>query len=125
MSLLTTKTARSIIYLCCIGGLLALNAVVVVELWNSVFRSPVSDAPELGFLEGAGLTAFAYVLVFAIRYGVRYSPPPPAAAPSETRTPCAPSDRSERYAHLTTEQRIALKAELVRSCGCRESPSNQ
>jgi len=122
MSLLTTKTARSIIYLCCIGGLLALNAFVVVELWNSVLRSPDTDAPELSFLEGAGLTAFAYVFVFAVRYGLRYVPPRPTSEPARTFT-C--DERHERYAHLTAEQRSAIKAELIRSCGCQESTSKQ
>ena len=123
MSQLTTKTARSIIYLCCIGGLLALNSLVVVVLWNRVFRDPHSGSPELSFLEGAGLTAFAYVVIFAVRYGLR-SAPSPLARPVVRDDACE-NERTERYSHLTPEQRTAIKAELVRSCGCRETSAKQ
>lgn len=123
MSQLTTKTARSIIYLCCIGGLLALNSVVVVLLWNRILREPSSTSPELSFLEGAGLTAFAYVVIFAVRYGLR-SGPSPLSRPAPRATECDDA-RSERYAHLTPEERTAIKAELVRSCGCQENTAKQ
>ena len=123
MSQLTTKTARSIIYLCCIGGLLALNSLVVVMLWNRVFRDPSSGAPELSFLEGAGLTAFAYVAIFAVRYGLR-SAPGPLIKPRRQPVAAA-SHNPERFSHLTPEERTAIKAELVRSCGCRETAPKQ
>ena len=123
MSQLTTKTARSIIYLCCIGGLLALNSLVVVLLWNRILREPSSTSPELSFLEGAGLTAFAYVVIFAVRYGLR-SGPSPLSRPQRRAAACDHT-RTERYAHLTPEERTAIKAELVRSCGCRENAAKQ
>lgn len=123
MSQLTTKTARSIIYLCCIGGLLALNSLVVVLLWNRLLREPSSTSPELSFLEGAGLTAFAYVVIFAVRYGLR-SGPSPLSRPKQ-RTAVCNETRTERYAHLSPEERTAIKAELVRSCGCQENAAKQ
>lgn len=128
MSLLTTKTARSIIYLCCIGGLLALNAFVVVVLWNRVFRDPGSSAPEISFLEGAGLTAFAYVFIFAVRYGLRYVPTAHAHLITPEQPPNDRSDRcrsEDKFSHLTQEQRTAIRAELVRSCGCQETVPKQ
>lgn len=114
MSHWTTTTARTMIYFCCIGGLLVLNSLVVVVLWNQVFRVSGSSSPELSFLEGAGITAFAYVIIFSIKYGVQSAA---ARASQPQRTP------SERFAHLTPEQRSALKTELVQSCGCKETDS--
>lgn len=110
MSHWTTTTARTMIYFCCIGGLLVLNSFVVVALWNQVFRDTGSSSPELSFLEGAGITAFAYVIIFSIKYGIQS-----ASVSKAQRTP------AERIAHLTPEQRSALKTELVQTCGCKET----
>ena len=122
MPLIVTRTARSIIYLLCIGGLLALNGLIVTVLWNKVFRSEASAAGELSFLEGTGITAFAYVIVLAIRYGIRSVPAndPNVGIIPECDHEMQPAG-NHRYAHLTSEQRTALKQELVRSCGCRET----
>lgn len=116
MSHWTTTTARTMVYFCCIGGLLVLNSFVVVALWNQVFRDSGSSSPELSFLEGAGITAFAYVIIFSIKYGIQ-SANQRAHAASVQRT------AAERVAHLTPEQRSALKAELVQTCGCKETDS--
>lgn len=112
MSHWTTTTARTMIYFCCIGGLLVLNSFVVVALWNQVFRDSGSSSPELSFLEGAGITAFAYVIIFSIKYGIQS-----ASVATVQRT------AAERVAHLTPEQRSALKTELVQTCGCKETDS--
>lgn len=70
MSTTSSPTARSIIYLCCIGGLLAVHAVLVVVIWNIVLESTTAPR-QLTFLEGAGITAFVYVAVVSVRYGFR------------------------------------------------------
>ena len=112
MSHWTTTTARTVIYFCSIGGLLVLNSLVVVVLWTQVFRDNSSTSPELSFLEGAGLTAFAYVIVFSVRYGIQNA----RASEAINRR------HAERLSQLTPEQRTALKSELLQNCGCKENP---
>lgn len=107
MSLLTTKTARSMMYLLGIGGLLVCNGAIVTVIWNGLLYDAMNTDHHLTFLEGIGITAFAYVVVFAVKYG-RASVPPQ-------------SDTARRCADMTVEQRAALRQELVRSCGCRET----
>lgn len=123
MSHWTTTTARTVIYFCSIGGLLVLNSLVVVVLWNEVFRDNASSSPELSFLEGAGLTAFAYVIVFSVRYGIQSAR---AAAAGLHAEECAREEiqrrHSERLSRLSPEQRTALKSELLQNCGCKENP---
>ena len=66
-----SPTARAIIYILCIGGLLVLNALVVMVLWNQVLGSVIIAERQLSFLEGAGITAFAYVGVFGMRHALQ------------------------------------------------------
>lgn len=128
MSVLTTKTARSIIYLGCIGGLLVINSAVVTVTWNSIVAEDQQER-RLSFLEGAGITAFAYVVVSAVRY---------------SRQPKSDFLQSLRFRHnksfiqgpdtsreqlrskcskLSQEQRDALKRELEEHCGCNTTVS--
>jgi hypothetical protein len=112
MSLLTTKTARSMMYMCSIGGLLVLNGFVVMVIWNDMLAESMASTHRLTFLEGTGITAFAYVVVFAVKYG--------AATGRRTERP-APTKAAGRCAEMTPEQRAALRHELVHSCGCEET----
>lgn len=125
MSLMTTKTARTIVYLGCIGGLLAINSVAVTTIWNSVVAED-NQEQELSFLEGAGVTAFAFVVVSALRHSQRPSGDflqpfrryQTSATPPQ---PCAPTTTlRERCSQLTPEQKAALKRELIERCGCTE-----
>ena len=122
MSQTTSKAARSIIYLCCIGGLLVLNSLLIVFVWNSL-RSSDSSQPELSFLEGAGLSAFLYVIVFAVRYGVQSNTT--LFASRKQQPDCSPSPQQRaRLAKMTDAQRTALRQELINSCGCTETKTS-
>lgn len=105
------------IYFCCIGGLLVFNSLVVMFLWNYVIPNfPTRiNYYQLNFLEGAGITAFTYVFVFAVRYGIQERK---RGREEESRR--ENSAMRERCSHLTPEQREALKHELVVTCGCKE-----
>lgn len=127
MSVLTTKAARSIIYAGCIGGLLVVNSAVVTAVWNG-FVADDQQERRLTLLEGAGITAFAYVVLSAVRYGRRPSAPifesihitahirqqeqqQQQAQKDTVRTLCS---------QLTDEQKAALKRELAERCGCKD-----
>ena len=135
-----SSTARAIIYICCIGGLLVLHALVVVVLWNQVFDDIIPTDRTLTFLEGAGITAFAYVGAFGIRHalearrqGITHRRPQTprhervvdireATKPTE---PSYPDERSsptsavrERCTQLSTEDKARLRQALAQQCGC-------
>ncbi len=97
-------------YAVSIGGLLVCNGFMVMLIWNDLLSDVIKHDHHLTFLEGTGITAFAYVLVFAVKYGR-------ATGVSRTRTPSA----AQRCAEMTPEQRSALRNELVQSCGCTET----
>lgn len=111
MSFLTTRTARSMMYLFGIGGLLVCNGFIVAMIWNEVLYRAMGNEHHLSFLEGIGITAFAYVGVFALKYGgVR------------GQRPVKPqSVMAKRCAEMTADQRAALRQELVQTCGCKET----
>lgn len=117
MSLTSTRTARAVIYFCCIGGLLVFNSLVVMFLWNHVIPtlSVSFNHYHLNFLEGAGISAFTYVIVFAVRYGIQ-----DRKKVGESERQREHSAMRERCSHLTPEQREALKHELITTCGCKE-----
>ena len=124
MSTLQTPTARTIIYVCCIGGLLVLHSGLVMFIWN-VALSSLNNDRTLSFLEGAGLTAFAYVVVVAVRYG-RKQPgqsvwPSTAWKPQQKRgSQVAEAEHveTETCQGLSVEDRERLKRELLANCGC-------
>ena len=118
MPLIVTRTARAMIYVVCVGGLLVLNSLIVTVLWNNVFRSSSSKAGDLSLLEGVGVTAVAYVIILAVRYAIKSVP---KGATNPTAVPECARTNDERLSDLSPEERKALKAELVRSCGCQES----
>ncbi|MCX6140828.1 MAG: hypothetical protein NTX15_08380 [Candidatus Kapabacteria bacterium] len=117
MSLLTTKTARTMMYLLGIGGLLVCNGVIVAVIWNGLLHDSMGNEHHLTFLEGTGITAFAYVVVFAVKYGRAGV----AFSPSRSFNATDGSSVAKRCAEMTADQRAALRQELVQSCGCRES----
>lgn len=128
MSLLNTRTARSMIYLVCIGGLLVCNAWVVMVLWNTVLWPMTPSNEQLNFLEGAGLTAFAYVIVFTVRYGRKAAKTPTTTADAHQRTH-SPSHHAGTPQHselsalcssMTAEEKARLKHELAARAGCKE-----
>ncbi len=122
MTLLTTRTARTMIYLGCIGGLLVLNSLAVASAWNALVVRDKDSEANINILEGAGVTAFAYVIVLSLRYGARKN-----LGVLETmhrRVASATSSREhmrEQCSKLTDEQKAALKHELITHCGCSET----
>ena len=56
-------------YLLGIGGLLVCNGLLVSVIWNELLYEMMGNDHRLTFLEGTGITAFAYVVVFAVKYG--------------------------------------------------------
>lgn len=119
MSTLNSSTARSIIYFCCVGGLLIVNSIVVTFIWNDLLDGVMHTEHHLSFLEGAGLSAFAYVVVFSVRYGAAVR----RNARREAHTPPA-ADIQKRCADMTPEEKAALKAELRNHCGCQDAHSS-
>ncbi|MEN9282227.1 MAG: hypothetical protein RL594_1162 [Bacteroidota bacterium] len=112
MSIFTTKTARTMMYICSIGGLLVVNGAAVTYLWNTMVETRTNMEP-LRLLEGVGITAFAYVIIFGIKFG-RGARPLAVKATADTSV-------QRRCADMTREQRQALRNELVQSCGCTDS----
>ncbi|MFN4908049.1 MAG: hypothetical protein ACK475_10820 [Bacteroidota bacterium] len=108
MSILTTTTARTMMYFFSIGGLLVVNGAAVTYLWNTMLESGGSSEP-LRFLEGVGITAFAYVLVFAIKYGRGVSPLIKRQRSSDTSV-------ERKCAEMTPEQRGELRRHLAATC---------
>jgi len=128
MSTLQTPTARTIIYVCCIGGLLVLHSILVLFIWNTALASFNNDR-TLSFLEGAGLTAFAYVIVVAVRYGRKNTgqsvwPSAQWKTQRHNRTPepepQPQATSSQPCQGMSVEDRERLKRELVANCGCVE-----
>jgi len=111
MLVLTTKTVRSMMYFLSIGGLLVCNGLIVMVVWNHVLADILHNTHELSFLEGTGITAFAYVIVFAVKYG------------KAARQPAVNGEMTvaKKCAEMTPDQRAALRSELVQNCGCKEA----
>ena len=123
MSLITTRTARSVIYFVCIGGLLVLNSLVVLFIWNYLIPTLriANYQFRISFLEGAGISAFTYVIAFSIRYGLQGERPLDFIRYGKKKQESERKrEMKERCSHLTAEQREALKHELVTTCGCKE-----
>lgn len=125
MSALTTKTARSIIYVGCIGGLLVVNSFVVTTAWNS-FVAEEREENRLTLLEGAGITAFAYVALSGIRYACRpKSTMLDSIRLSAKQSSCQTSAEAkdalrERCSQMSQEQKADLKRQLEEQCGCSD-----
>ena len=84
--------------------------------WNTLAPSishSTSSVSPLTFLEGAGVTAFMYVIAFSVRYGLQ-----------QKRMSEKKAAMKERCSNMTQEQRDALKQELIASCGCKETEPN-
>jgi hypothetical protein len=119
MSTLNSTTARSIIYLSCVGGLLIVNSIVVTFIWNDLLDGVMHTEHHLSFLEGTGLSAFAYVVVFSIRYGSAVN-----RLKSRTSSATQQSGIRKRCAKMSPEDKAALKAELRNHCGCNDQPAD-
>jgi hypothetical protein len=104
----------------CIGGLLVCNSSLVWFVWNAVAKSNNQGIGPITLLEGAGITAFFYVIVFSIRYGMRA----PRKHTATTSAKYMPGE-SACIDKLTQEQKLALKAELINSCGCKEQGNRE
>ncbi|MBU3677976.1 MAG: hypothetical protein FGM32_00020 [Candidatus Kapabacteria bacterium] len=118
MSILTTKTARTMMYVCSIGGLLVVNGAAVTYLWNTMMESR-AGAESLRFLEGVGITAFAYVIIFAVKFGRGARPLPirgEQVADTSVKTRCD---------NMTPKQRQELRNQLVQQCGCTERDTKE
>jgi len=96
-------------YFCSIGGLLVVNGAAVTYIWNMLMQGRPNVEP-LHFLDGVGITAFAYVIVFAIKFGRGASPliKKPQGADKSVERKCA---------EMTPEQRGELRKHLAATCG--------
>jgi hypothetical protein len=103
--MLRSTPARSIITFVGIGGLLSLNAVLVMVIWEAC-RSLIPTAQHLNFLEATGIVAFAYVVAFALWYPLRNRPA-----------------RQPDCENLSKEDRERLRQTLITECGCKEHPN--
>jgi len=104
---------------------------MVMFIWNIALASLNNDR-TLSFLEGAGLTAFAYVIVVAIRYGRKSEGtsmwPTPKwtkhtgrdVVPDRTVSAEPQPTTADVCSGMSTEDRERLKRELVANCGCVE-----
>lgn len=99
-------------YIFSIGGLLVVNGAAVAYLWNSLMDGRGGE--QLRFLEGVGITAFAYVIVFAIKYGS-------VARPLTKQRQMADTSVEGKCAAMTPEQRGELRKHLAATCGRAES----
>jgi|688.fasta_scaffold46327_4 hypothetical protein len=127
-----SPTARAIIYILCIGGLLVLNALVVMVLWNQVLGSVIIAERQLSFLEGAGITAFAYVGVFGMRHALQAVRAerrttrtiPIHDATSNSDGPASVQRNTEtvqsRCSNLTADEKARLRETLRQQCGCTD-----
>lgn len=96
-------------YFCSIGGLLVVNGAAVTYVWNMLMQGRPNVEP-LHFLDGVGITAFAYVIVFAIKFG--------RGASSLIKKPQGADKSVERKcAEMTPEQRGELRKHLAATCG--------
>ena len=96
-------------YICSIGGLLVVNGAAVAHLWNSLMEGR-PDVEPLRFLEGVGITAFAYVIIFAMKYGR-------GTSPLIKRQQGADTSVERKCAEMTPEQRGELRRHLAATCG--------
>ena len=104
--MLRSTPARSIITFVGIGGLLSLNALFVMLIWEAC-RTMMPASEHLNFLEATGIVAFAYVVAFALWYPLR----------NRVKRRAAGCD------HLSTEEKERLRQTLVSECGCKEHPN--
>jgi hypothetical protein len=116
MSIFTTKTARTTMYFCSIGGLLVVNGAAVTYFWNTLLQERPGVEP-LHFLDGVGITAFAYVIVFAIKFGR-------GASPLIKRRQGADTSVERKCAEMTPEQRGELRKHLAATCGHTSDEEN-
>lgn len=111
MSVTTTKTARTMMYLGSIGGLLLLQGAIFMGLWNLLS----DNLDDITLLEGIGLSAISYVLIFSFKYGLGAADYPSHTLPFRRKT-----NLTQKCADMTPEQRAQLRTELVEKCGCKE-----
>lgn len=109
MSILTTTAARTMMYFCSIGGLLVVNGAAVTYVWNMLMQGRPNAEP-LHFLDGVGITAFAYVIVFAIKFGR-------GARPLIKKPHTSDTSVEDKCAEMTPEQRGELRKHLAATCG--------
>ncbi len=101
---------------------MVLNSFAVSTCWNIAVDAEDNEERRMSLLEGAGITAFAYVVIVAFRYGSKRdvgmlaSIRPTIGMKFHTR-----EQMKESCSGLTAEQKAALKQTLVEHCGCKES----
>lgn len=78
-------------------------------LWNLLS----DNLEDMTLLEGIGLSAISYVLIFSFKYGA-------ADYPSKTLPFRRKTNLAKKCADMTPEQRAQLRTELVEKCGCSE-----
>ena len=65
---MNSKTARSIIYIFFISGLLTSTSLIIMILWNLTL-SHLIQWGHMTFLESVGIVSFVYVIYFGIKFG--------------------------------------------------------
>ena len=89
-----------------------LSSVAVTTVWNALATADERDDRKISLL-----SAIAYVLLTAIRYGTKCDV---SILDSLRRTGQTTYRRAKQdCSHLTPEQKAALKKALVDECGCR------
>lgn len=109
MSVTTTKTLRTMMYLGSIGGVLLFQGAIFMYVWNFLSE----NLEDITLLEGIGLSAISYVIMFSFKYG------------ASDRTSASPLFRrktnlEKKCAEMTPQQRAELRSELIEKCGCVE-----
>ncbi len=97
------------------------NSFLVIFLWNQVLSQRIGNAIQISFLEGAGITAFAYVIAFSVRYSAKSVKSHRSLSPEKPETYSAANKPTsqDRCAQMTGAQKEALKRELIAQCGCK------
>lgn len=124
MPRLTNIAARSILYLLCIGGLLAFNTGVVMVIWNIGLPALFDFHAHLAWLEATGLVAIAYVFISAIRFSLttgRRITLWPSHAERVSDVASEVTINPDQLGHdLSSEERLRLQQLLRDQHGCRK-----
>jgi hypothetical protein len=124
------RTARAVLYIVSIGGLLFCSAGLIWGMWN-VFLSKHETVPDLSFLEAMGLIAVAYVITSGVQFANEDADKPSRLKQTilQKRDEMAVKLKPERHfvedacKNMTPEQRKQLIEELGKCCGKNKSES--
>ena len=124
------RTARAILYILSIGGLLFCSAGLIWAMWN-VFLAKYQTVPELSILEAMGLIAVAYVITSGIQFAEEDADKPSHFKTTilqkrdEMAVKLKPEKQTveESCKNMTSAQRKEFVEELGKCCGKIKSES--